>query len=119
MSARRRAEDNQPGAKGGNVAPFQVTSSPGNPEREKSSLDSDFHRYILWAIALTLLLAAGLFSWLVVVPVWRTHRVIDGATSSFRCPAEVEYRRGSAGQLLPRKPGVDMAMGPAPRRPIR
>jgi len=27
--------------------------------------------YVLWAIALTLLLALGLFSWLVVVPVWQ------------------------------------------------
>jgi len=31
---------------------------------------------VYWGIALTLLLAAGLFSWLVVVPVWRTHSVL-------------------------------------------
>jgi HEAT repeat protein len=35
--------------------------------------------YILWAIALTLLLTAALFCWLVVVPVWRVR------TSTFRC----------------------------------
>jgi hypothetical protein len=32
--------------------------------------------YWLWAIALTLLLALGLFSWLVVVPVWRTRAAV-------------------------------------------
>jgi hypothetical protein len=32
--------------------------------------------YILWAIALTLLISTGLFCWLVVVPVWRTRRVV-------------------------------------------
>jgi HEAT repeat protein len=29
--------------------------------------------YILWAVALAILLAAGVFCWLVVVPVWRVH----------------------------------------------
>ena len=33
--------------------------------------------YTLWAIALTLLLALGLFSWLVVVPVWRVSSEIN------------------------------------------
>ena len=32
--------------------------------------------YILWAIALTLLLGLGLFSWLVVVPVWRARALV-------------------------------------------
>ncbi len=32
--------------------------------------------YILWAIALTLLLTAALFCWLVVVPVWRVRAVL-------------------------------------------
>jgi len=32
--------------------------------------------YVLWAIALTLLLALGLFSWLVVVPVWQARSVL-------------------------------------------
>ncbi len=32
--------------------------------------------YIMWAAALGMLLAAGLFCWLVVVPVWRTHSVL-------------------------------------------
>jgi HEAT repeats len=32
--------------------------------------------YVLWAIALTLLISAALFCWLAVVPVWRTHRVL-------------------------------------------
>jgi hypothetical protein len=46
--------------------------------------------YVYWAIALTLLLAAGLFSWLVVVPVWRTraavmeHHVLTSGASSAR-----------------------------------
>jgi hypothetical protein len=46
MSARRRAEDDQPGANGGAAAPSQVTSSPGSSEKKVSSLDSDFHRYV-------------------------------------------------------------------------
>jgi HEAT repeats len=33
--------------------------------------------YILWAIALTLLLSLGLFCWLVVVPVWRVHAALQ------------------------------------------
>jgi len=33
--------------------------------------------YVLWAIALTLLLALGLFSWLVVVPVWQSVSLVD------------------------------------------
>jgi hypothetical protein len=34
--------------------------------------------YIIWAVALALLLAAGLFSWLVVVPVWQVHKGLEG-----------------------------------------
>jgi HEAT repeats len=34
--------------------------------------------YVLWAIALTLLLSTGLFSWLVVVPVWQVHSWLTG-----------------------------------------
>ena len=37
--------------------------------------------YVLWAIALTLLLALGLFSWLVVVPVWRVDTLLKNAVS--------------------------------------
>ncbi len=32
--------------------------------------------YVLWGVALVVLIAAGLFSWLVVVPVWRVHRQV-------------------------------------------
>jgi len=32
--------------------------------------------YVLWGVALTLLLAAGAFCWAVVVPVWQVHRVL-------------------------------------------
>ena len=32
--------------------------------------------YVLWSIALTLLLAAALFCWLVVVPVWQVRTVL-------------------------------------------
>ncbi len=32
--------------------------------------------YVLWGISLAFLLALGVFCWLVVVPVWRTHRVV-------------------------------------------
>jgi HEAT repeat protein len=32
--------------------------------------------YVLWAIALTLLISTGLFCWLVVVPVWQVRRVV-------------------------------------------
>jgi hypothetical protein len=50
--------------------------SPQDPPKRSRRL------YILWAVALTLLLAAGLFCWLVVVPVCRTRaelqRLTDG-----------------------------------------
>ena len=36
--------------------------------------------YVYWAVALTLLLAAGLFSWLVVVPVVEVNAVLDELT---------------------------------------
>ncbi len=32
--------------------------------------------YIMWSVALALLVAAGLFSWLVAVPVWRVKRAL-------------------------------------------
>jgi HEAT repeats len=47
--------------------------------------------YILWAIALTLLLALGLFCWLVVVPVWQvrsTHNELRQVSFQERIPSE-------------------------------
>jgi hypothetical protein len=33
--------------------------------------------YILWGVALTLLISTALFCWLVVVPVWQVNRVVE------------------------------------------
>jgi hypothetical protein len=44
--------------------------------------------YILWSTALTLLLALGLFSWLVVVPVWRVRSIVDKCTGKQLSHAE-------------------------------
>jgi hypothetical protein len=35
--------------------------------------------YVLWAIALTLLISTALFCWLVVVPVWQVRRAVERA----------------------------------------
>jgi len=48
--------------------------SPATPRSRKL--------YVLWAIALTLLLALGLFSWLVVVPVWEVHEALETVSQS-------------------------------------
>ena len=37
--------------------------------------------YVLWGIALAFLLAAGLFCWLVVVPVWKVNRAMSGGVT--------------------------------------
>jgi len=54
--------------------------TPDQPQptslRDAPAVDKKSRKvYVLWAIALTLLLALGLFSWLVVVPVWQACRI--------------------------------------------
>jgi HEAT repeat protein len=58
--------------------------------------------YVLWAIALTLLLTAALFCWLVVVPVWRVQRVIT----------EVGRQKLSRAEAVQRLGGPDASAGP-------
>jgi tetratricopeptide (TPR) repeat protein len=50
--------------------------------------------YVLWAIALALLLTLGAFCWLVVVPVWQVRRVLE----------DHEVGKPSPGYLLPTLP---------------
>jgi hypothetical protein len=42
-----------------------------NPEPETRNIRRSRRMYVLWAIALTLLISTALFCWLVVVPVWQ------------------------------------------------
>jgi HEAT repeat protein len=59
--------------------------------------------YVLWGIAMVLLLAAGLFCWLVVVPVWRVKEAVgrwkqyesDDSRLDLVMPAEIEKLGGS------------------------
>jgi len=44
--------------------------------------------YILWGVALTLLLAAGAFCWAVVVPVWQVRSIVDECTGNQLSQAE-------------------------------
>ena len=50
--------------------------------------------YIYWGIALTLLTTVGLFSWLVVVPVWEVHEAVDDYICGHLSPEEVVSRLG-------------------------
>jgi HEAT repeat protein len=51
---------------------------PAKPEGRSRKM------YVLWAIALTLLISTGLFSWLVVVPAWRTRSVVLGTHATYQ-----------------------------------
>jgi hypothetical protein len=48
-----------------------MTTDQPQPKKRSKRL------YLLWGIALTLLLTLGAFCWLVVVPVWRTRQVVS------------------------------------------
>ncbi len=50
--------------------------------------------YVLWAIALTLLLTGGAFCWAVVVPVWRVHRVLRACVRDELSPEEAVEQLG-------------------------
>jgi len=56
--------------------------------------------YILWGVALTLLISTAIFCWLVVVPVWRTDRVIRNF--DFHADSEDEFvqQLGGPGEAL-------------------
>ncbi len=60
----------QPG--GNTPTPSRSKPCPAKPGGRRRSI------YVLWGVALSLLLAAGLFSWLVVVPVWKVRAVVHG-----------------------------------------
>jgi hypothetical protein len=55
--------------------------------------------YVLWAIALTLLISLGAFCWLVVVPVWQVRRVVN-SRSSPSDPFLVDFSRLPRGDLF-------------------
>jgi HEAT repeats len=67
--------------------------SPSGPVKRSKRL------YILWAIALTLLLTAGLFCWTVVVPVWSTHRVLSQCVNPSYPPWYVPAAEGDPSYL--------------------
>jgi len=83
----------------------EVTEHP--PEAKKPGSK---RIYILWGVALALLLAAGLFCWLVVVPVWA-----DRATGPEPEPAPAAENDKPVEQPLKRKaPPVEVPKPPAP-----
>ncbi len=54
-------------------------SESGSPKSETGKRSKRL--YVYWGAALALLIAAGLVSWLVVVPVWRVQRTMEWLTS--------------------------------------
>ncbi len=76
--------------------------TPDQPQGKKRSK----RMYVLWAIALTLLVTTALFCWLVAAPVWRTRAVVA------RCRAELDDRcpnRDDIRKYVPQLGGPDAA----------
>jgi hypothetical protein len=65
---------------------------PAKPEGRSRKI------YVLWTIALTLLLSLGAFCWLVVVPVWQVRDVLAGYSSDVLSEQEAIQRLGGPKQ---------------------
>jgi len=81
-----------------------MSTPEATPERTQASTRRSKRLYLLWAIALTLLLAAGAFCWAVVVPVWRTRGELQ------RVAAETPIQEGALAAAISRLGGREAAV---------
>jgi HEAT repeats len=82
------------------------------PATSSEPVKSSKRLYILWAVALTLLLAIGLFCWLVIVPVYRTGTVIGDSFGEVSQNPATKYAQDPDGitRALERLGGREQAL---------
>jgi WD40 repeat protein len=70
---------------GGDEVTASAPASPESPQAAGAVDKRSRKVYVLWGVALALLVTLTLFSWLVVVPTWQTHRVVAASAPSSGC----------------------------------
>ena len=107
MSDGEMPKDNTPdrSPQGGPALTPPTSSGSGDDPQAGPAVETPKPRsrriYVYWAVALALLLAAGLFSWKVVVPVWQVQHVIDEIGCGKLRPAAAVERLGGPESAAP------------------